>query len=117
MKTQTIHPHEIMADFVNKYESQIKPYLEKGEMPEGLRAIIMEHYMKYGVMEELSTKPDSKAKAYHHLALNFLGELTRSTLASHLFKFGFERVEAQVKELDTILKNDSNYKLYREELK
>ena len=116
---EQIHPHEIMADFVNKYEAQIKPYLGKGEMPEGLKAIIMEHHMRYEIMEKLPTKPNSMAKAYHRLALNFLLGLTKNLeeYSSNIFNYSTGRIEAQVKELDTILKNDSNYKLYREELK
>ncbi len=68
-------------------------------------------------MESLTTQPNPKAQAYYRLAINFLGQLTMKTLTQDVFKFGIERVEAQIKELDIILHEDPNYKLNREELK
>ena len=116
---QQIHPHEIIADFVNKYESQIKPYLERGEISEGLKASIMENHMRYEIIDKLSAKPNSTAKDYHRLALNFLLGLTKDLGkdSPNIFNYVVERIEAQVKGLDTILKNDPNYKLNRKELR
>ena len=116
---EQIHPHAIMAGFVNDYELQIKPYLEKGEMPEGLKAIIMENYMRYEMINNLTIKPDSTAKAYHRLALNFLLELTKNLgeCSSNIFDYVADRIDTQVKRLDILLEKDANYKLNRRILK
>ncbi len=112
---QTIHPHEMMADFVNKYESRIKPVLQKGKNINDLIGLIFEQDLRYKEMGSLTIQPNPKAQAHYRLAINFLGQLTMKTLTQDLFKFGIERVEAQVKKLNTILHEDSHYKLYREE--
>lgn len=72
MPNPTIHPNGDIANFVNNYESRIKPYLNRGKIPEGIRSIVMEHHMRYEIMDNLPIKPNGAAKAYHRLALNFL---------------------------------------------
>ncbi len=117
IKMRQIHPHEIMADFVNKYENLIKPALQKKKNLSNLGGLIIEQDLRYKEMENLTTFPDPKAKAYYRLAINFLGQLTMKTLTQDIFNFSFERIEAQVKELDTILHEDPNYKLNRVKMK
>ena len=114
IKMEEIHPHTIMAGFVNDYENLIRPALQREKNLNDLGGLIIEQDLKYKEMENLTTQPNPKAKAYHRLALNFLGQLTITTPTKDIIKFGMERVEAQVKELDTILHEDPNYKLNRE---
>ncbi|MBU4070273.1 MAG: hypothetical protein KJ646_04790 [Nanoarchaeota archaeon] len=119
MPNPTIHPNGDIANFVNNYESRIKPYLNRGKIPEGIRSIVMEHHMRYEIMDNLPIKPNGAAKAYHRLALNFLLELTEGLgkCSQNLFDYVTERIDTQVKNLDAILADDSHYKSIRKELK
>ena len=110
---EQIHPHEIMAGFVNDYENFIRPALQREKNLSDLGGLIIEHDLRYKIMESLTTQPNPKAQAHYRLAINFLGQLTMTTPTPDIFKFGIERVEAQVKKLNTILHEDQNYKLNR----
>ena len=117
---ENIHPHEVMVDFVNKYDAFIKPNLEKGNL-NSVRHIIGDVVMRASIyFEDFSIIPLAKRGAYakYRIAITNLASLTRAeNVDNKLLEYTLDCADRYVEDLDLMLHDDPKYKEYREKLK
>jgi len=117
---EEIHPHEVMAEFVNKFENFIKPYLEKGDL-NSVRHIIGDVVLRDLVYQEDPGFLSSKKGAYYSkykMAIQYLSGLVRAENVDKKTLQDLVTCSGRlVADLDLILNKDPHYKLVRDEIK
>ena len=103
-----IHPHSIIAEFVNQYEMMIKPALEDGNLA-GASAVIGMAAMKYDIVENSLGQLKDGAYAPYRMAMIYLGGLLRNEPSKPLLDDILMCADRQMAELQLIMQGDEIY--------
>ncbi len=112
--TEKVHPHGIMADFVNRYQD-IRKALEK-ENKKLATIFIRDVYSRFNISLKASNMIiNSNPEAYWQYvsAVSILYNLGIEEISQKTLNFMLPEVDKDVAELERILQNDENYKKYR----
>ena len=105
-----MNPAIAIGDFVYKYESIIKPALEKREL-KGLDGIIMDVCMRGSIVEKISPLRWKKGSFERYkMALIYLnGQAEKGSTNPKLLDLLITLIDKQVNELDIIMQSDESY--------
>jgi hypothetical protein len=113
MEIERIHPHEVMADFVNRYEKKIKPALEKGDIGEvkemQIYLSIADNIMYHNIK---SINPKAVLGTFIGIQLD-MNSLAKTKSRGELFEELSASLERRATYIDFILNNDPHYKRFR----
>lgn len=123
MEKINVHPHEIMAEFVDKYEKRMLPFLKKSDI-KTLQSAIMNAYANYLYLNEHINLNECNFNAYlaYQEAVQELASTYKTALAvpeadaARLTKRSFQNIDRRVSELDIILSTDPKYSAYKARL-
>ena len=117
------HPHMFMADFINKYEEQIKPIFEKRDIEAGMVGVMDVDIRYRQVWEVPAMMIKCKKGSYGSycsavqkpVALSrTLDEITEDHRKKRLLQFTLTEVDREVAELKFILQGDKIYERHME---
>ncbi|MDD5192768.1 MAG: hypothetical protein PHH54_00965 [Candidatus Nanoarchaeia archaeon] len=107
-------PQGIIADFVNKYESKIKPFLEKGDFNnEALRSSIIDVRTRFEYYEPNFIAENHRAHLRYVQAVNELNSLIKGEVPQGEHPNFSRRLNKAVSELDFFLSEDAEYEYIR----
>ncbi|MBR9701561.1 hypothetical protein GOV13_01425 [Candidatus Pacearchaeota archaeon] len=108
--------YQIVAEFMNKYERSIKPYLEEGKLDE-IKFLIGEVCLRGRdvVEQDISPMEERGAYAKYRMALTeLMGLFSTEEMTDELLELSFNSLERHAEDLDLILHKNPKYKQFRE---
>jgi hypothetical protein len=113
MEAATIHPHTIVAGFVNKYKDHIRPYLARGDL-DGIRFLIGDVCLRWADFEQMHQSSKKGVYARYRMAIQYIwGLFDEKDVSASTLQTVIPLVDRRVEELEFILSEDEHYKAAR----
>lgn len=113
MSTVQIHPHRIIADFVNQYKQVIRPYLAEGKVDIALKSVIR-NLFAYFERYDASSYKESVFGRYRS-ALGVLNGIMGTDLQdSRVIRSFIPNLDRLVEEMGFLLMEDDNFRSQRQ---